>query len=88
MDVHWRFTPGFSLKLNRNILRKEALGTFSITSAPLLGVPIALHRAYKESRADRTSQLGVSDSDSCDKPSIQLYDALHLLSTEIYPTWL
>lgn len=85
-DLHQSFKPDLNLKLSRNILKKEALVTFSLTSAPLPGVLVSLHGAYKEPRADCNSQLGISDSNSCDQSRIQLSDALCVLSTEIYPT--
>lgn len=87
-DLHQSVMPVLSLKLSRNILKKkEAFVIFSLTSAPRPDVPVSLHGAYKEPRADRTSQVGVSDSNSCDQSRIQLSDALHVLSTEIYPTF-
>lgn len=85
-DLHQTFTSDLSLKLSRNILKQEALLTFSLTSAPLLGVPVSLLGVYEEPRADRTSQSGISDSNSCDQSRLQLSDALHVLSTETCPT--
>lgn len=83
-DLHQNFTPDLSLKLSRNMFKKEHLWHSAWLLLTCL-VCLSLHGVHKKPGTGCTSQVGVSDSNSCDQSRMQLYDALCELSTEIYP---